>query len=151
MCGCLLCIPKWGPGLQPRHVPWLGIKLVTLWFAGRHSIHWATPVRAHWLILVCALTGDQTCDLDVLGQCSTQLSYPARVLLVFQFMWLGEGVNGWTAVASSKQLCFPKPCIDARARTDARSQLGENRVFESKRPYSRVVWHSEPERPGFKP
>ena len=36
----------WGPGLQPRHVPWLGIKPVTLWFTGRHSIHWATPARA---------------------------------------------------------------------------------------------------------
>ena len=32
MCGCLSCGPHWGPGLQPRHVPWLGIKLVTLWF-----------------------------------------------------------------------------------------------------------------------
>ena len=34
--------------LACRHVPWLGIKLVTLWFAGRHSIHWATPAR-DWL------------------------------------------------------------------------------------------------------
>ena len=23
----------WGPGPQPRHVPWLGIELATLWFA----------------------------------------------------------------------------------------------------------------------
>ena len=30
----------------PGNVPWLGIELVTLWFAGWHSIHWATPVRA---------------------------------------------------------------------------------------------------------
>ena len=22
MCGCLLSIPHWGPGLQPRYVPW---------------------------------------------------------------------------------------------------------------------------------
>ena len=43
---CLLHTPHWGPGLQPRHVPWLGIKLVTLWFAGWHSIHLATPPRA---------------------------------------------------------------------------------------------------------
>ena len=28
--------PNWGPGLQPRHVPWLGIKPVTFWFAGQH-------------------------------------------------------------------------------------------------------------------
>ena len=27
----------WGPGLQPRHVPWLGIEPATPWFTGRHS------------------------------------------------------------------------------------------------------------------
>ena len=32
--------------LQPRHVPWPGTELVTLWFAGRRSTHWATPARA---------------------------------------------------------------------------------------------------------
>ena len=46
MCGCLLCIPHWGPGLQPRPMAWLGIKPAILWFAGWHSIHWATPARA---------------------------------------------------------------------------------------------------------
>ena len=34
------------PGLQSRHVPWLGIEPVTPWFAGQRSIHWATPARA---------------------------------------------------------------------------------------------------------
>ena len=42
----ILARPKWGPGLQPRHVAWLGIKPVTFQFAGWHSIHWATPARA---------------------------------------------------------------------------------------------------------
>ena len=46
MCGCLLCAPYWGPGQQPRHVPWLGIEPVALGFTGWHSIHWATSVRA---------------------------------------------------------------------------------------------------------
>ena len=46
MCGCLSCTPYWGPGLQPRHVPWLGIKPATLCLTGQHSVHWATPVRA---------------------------------------------------------------------------------------------------------
>ena len=46
MCGFLSHTPYWGPGQQPRHVFWLGIKPATLWFAGRHSIHWATPARA---------------------------------------------------------------------------------------------------------
>ena len=41
--------PYWGPGLQPRHVPWLGIKPVILWFAGWHSIHWTTQARARYL------------------------------------------------------------------------------------------------------
>ena len=35
ICGCLSRGPHWGPGLQPRHVPWLGIELVTLWFTAR--------------------------------------------------------------------------------------------------------------------
>ena len=46
MCGCLSLAPYWGPGLQPRHVPWLGNKPVTLWFTSPCSIHWATPARA---------------------------------------------------------------------------------------------------------
>ena len=32
MCGCLSCTPYWGAGLQPKHMPWLGVELVTLWF-----------------------------------------------------------------------------------------------------------------------
>ena len=46
MCGCLLCAPYWVPGPQSRHMPWLGIGLVTLWLAGWRSIHWTTPARA---------------------------------------------------------------------------------------------------------
>ena len=33
VCGCLSRGPHWGPGLQPRHGPGLGIELGTLWFA----------------------------------------------------------------------------------------------------------------------
>ena len=57
MCGCLFRAPHWGPGPQPRHVPWLGIEPATLWFTGQHSVHWATSARAminiltHWFIL----------------------------------------------------------------------------------------------------
>ena len=45
MCVCLSSAPYWGPGPQPRQVPWLGIEPATLWFTGQHSIHWATPAR----------------------------------------------------------------------------------------------------------
>ena len=37
---CFSHIPNWGPGLQPRQMPWPGIKLVTPWFAGQQT-HWA--------------------------------------------------------------------------------------------------------------
>ena len=49
MCGCLLHAPNQGPDLQPRHVPWLRVQLVTLWFTGWHSTHWATLARAKCL------------------------------------------------------------------------------------------------------
>ena len=32
MCGCLSRGPHWGPDLQPRYVPCLGIEPETLWF-----------------------------------------------------------------------------------------------------------------------
>lgn len=35
----------------------------------------------HWLLLICALAGHQTCILVVSRRCSAQLSYPARVQL----------------------------------------------------------------------
>ena len=50
VCGWVSHTPHWGPGPKPRHVPWLGIELATLWFAGRHSILWATPARAIFIV-----------------------------------------------------------------------------------------------------
>ena len=46
MCSCLLRASHWRPGLQPRHVPRLGIEPATLWFTHWHSIHWTTPAGA---------------------------------------------------------------------------------------------------------
>ena len=51
MCGCPSYAPYCGHGPQPWHVPWLGIKPATLWFASQHSIHWATPARARYCFL----------------------------------------------------------------------------------------------------
>ena len=51
MCGCHSHSPHWGPGPQPRHVPWLGIEPATLYFT-HYSIHWATAARA-WYNLLC--------------------------------------------------------------------------------------------------
>ena len=41
-------------------------------------ICYSTYLCTHWLILICALTRDQTCNLGASGWCSNQLSYPAR-------------------------------------------------------------------------
>ena len=50
-CGCFSCALYWGLGQQPRYVPWLGIEPATLCFAGRRSIHWATPAGAEIFLL----------------------------------------------------------------------------------------------------
>ena len=73
VCGCLLHTPCWGPGLQPRHVPWPGIKPETLWFEGRHSIHWATPARA---------------DLEFQSNYLTSYSLFQYILKIFVNIWV---------------------------------------------------------------
>ena len=45
MCCCLSCTPSWGPGPQPRHMPWPRIKPAIFPFVGWRPTHWATPVR----------------------------------------------------------------------------------------------------------
>ena len=44
--------PSQGPNLQPRHVPWPGIELVTFHFVGRCPARWATLLRAlsYWCV-----------------------------------------------------------------------------------------------------
>ena len=54
MCGCLSRGPHWGPGLQPRHVPWLGVQPVTL-VHSLLSTHCVTPARAPWWVFIHAL------------------------------------------------------------------------------------------------
>ena len=45
------------------------------------SICCSTYLCICWLIPVCALTGDQSHNLGVSGQCTNQLSHPARAVL----------------------------------------------------------------------
>ena len=60
MCGCLSSSPDQGPGLQPRHVSWLGIEPAIFGFTGWYSTHWATPAGAQFLILM-PLHSRQSC------------------------------------------------------------------------------------------
>ena len=55
MCGCLSCAPLWGPGLQPRNVPWLGMEPVTLW-PGVQSTEPHQPGRHLNVLLIVKLT-----------------------------------------------------------------------------------------------
>ena len=69
--GCLLHATYWGPGLQPRHVPWLRIKPVTFQFTDWHLIHWATPAKTvlipfNWLSLMAARVIFLKCKSDTL-------------------------------------------------------------------------------------
>ena len=45
-------------------------------------IYCSTYLCISWLILVCALTGDGTCNLGVGGQHSNELSYLARAVIL---------------------------------------------------------------------
>ena len=60
ICGCLSHAPYWGPGLQPRHVPWLGIEPVTLWFAG-----YSQSTKPHQPRLVVVLFSRNLIDNDL--------------------------------------------------------------------------------------
>ena len=54
-------------------------KITGACYAWEHIIHGKTwHFCIHWLVLVCALTGDQTHNLGISGRYSNQLSYPAR-------------------------------------------------------------------------
>ena len=45
---------------------------------GEIEIHCSIYLCIHWLLLVCALTRDQTCNLGISQRPSNQLSYLAR-------------------------------------------------------------------------
>ena len=47
--GCLSHTRNWGPGPQPRHVPWLGTELTTFQFTDQHSIHYTNQGYLHSL------------------------------------------------------------------------------------------------------
>ena len=48
MCGCLSHTPHWGPGLQPRYVPWTGNQTGDPLTHRPALNHWATPARAKY-------------------------------------------------------------------------------------------------------
>ena len=50
----------------------------------RTSVCNSNSWHIHWLLLICTLTGDWTCNLGVLGQYSNQLSSLARTTVLLE-------------------------------------------------------------------
>ena len=99
MCGCLLHAPYCRPGLQPRHVPWLGIEPVTLWFVRQCSVHWATPARL-------------TVDLDDIFLMNNGVAYILYACLQSIYLSLSVSSNflhvWWLKDCSVRDLKFKK-------------------------------------------
>ena len=77
-----LARPLLGTGPATQCVPWLGIKPVTFWFTGRHSIHWATSVRArgHFFHCFLEIQGEkQWCEREALTVPHIHLDWGSHV------------------------------------------------------------------------
>ena len=83
MCGCFLCTPYWGPGPQPRHVSWLGIEVVTLWFAGCCPVHWATPGKRTVFVYIHANSALFPTPWPTLGITSCNIIIYKKYIYVF--------------------------------------------------------------------
>ena len=103
MCGCISHASNWEPGPQPRHLPCVGIKPATLWFAGQHSIHWAIPAKV-FLFLTLLFIVDTITDVLIfspfahlhpaLALFSLRLSPHCRLCL--WVMYIGWSANPFT-------------------------------------------------------
>ena len=100
MCGCFLHALYWGPGPQPRRVPWLGIEPVILWFTGLCSIHWATPARANWN---CQTLFKAAAPLSISTSSVWDLSMSLPTLVIVSFLsWPPGGSHvSLTAIGTS--------------------------------------------------
>ena len=77
----------WGPGPQPRHVPWLGVKQQTLWISGQRSIHWATAARGRTLYLKKPDSGRiNSSDSSVSLVLYDVLTFKAYNIFLFKFL-----------------------------------------------------------------
>ena len=116
-----LTCPQQGPGPQPRHVPWLGIEPPTLWFAGKHSIHWVAPARAvsshldHPLGQPLLFLGKETRCTEGLGYLIGILDLPCPKILIFPFsLFWNDSATYPISQASSLFLRFQSFCTTSK-------------------------------------
>ena len=99
MCACLLHVPSWGPGPQPRKKsPGLGIKSATLWFAGWRSIPEQHHAGIKWflMILLCSKINTTTVRLFsntnnlflTLYNSNVQCVFWERYITLFAFVFM---------------------------------------------------------------
>ena len=111
--GCLLHTPSWGPGPQPRHVPWPGIEPVTFRFTGQHSIHWATPARAIFIVYYSCACIKRNVSAKYSSKGVSKLLCIQRLLFYITFWWnlidmcdfphkISLGHQGWCHTQSLK-------------------------------------------------
>ena len=93
------------PGMCPR----LGIEQVALWFAGQHSIHWATPARAS-LTLLCFPERKQKINFPCAGVFpipgDKRHSYHQTWGIQGQETCSGKFVTSLICYLKQKHLCF---------------------------------------------
>ena len=89
MCGCFSPAPWGEPALKPRHVPWVGIELESLWFTGQHSSHWAMPAGAAFFFLAEFLP--LASFLEVSPHCLYVWILPLPFLMFYLFMFRETG------------------------------------------------------------
>ena len=120
MCGCLLSTPHWGPGLQPRHVPWLGIKPATLWFVDQRSItephrpgvrlclflYLSTCIKNHESTTLLPIPV-QLIEFTLVFPLSKWLFLPPTCVILIVFTYL---INCWMYVVSHLH-CHPLPKV----------------------------------------
>ena len=94
------------------------------WEREKHQFVLPPYLCLHWLILVCAPTGDRTCKRGVWGRCSNQLRHPARLsnfkqepLLHFQTPSLCHMLWKTWVLSTPLWSCSLFPALPSRHRT----------------------------------
>ena len=80
ICVCFSCTLYWGPGPQPRHVPWLGIEPARADFTSWLLIHIFLLPLTRYLLLLCYIINYSLAILNWLCLYWTSITYSSKLL-----------------------------------------------------------------------